>query len=78
MGDEHIVDLLDPCRFGGSHDPVGIPTIEAGPSRINQQGLAGRRDDQSSLSPLDVEWHKSGVASIWRGPNQGARRDRGQ
>ena len=55
MSDEHIIDVVEPCRFRRGHDSVGITAVEPGPAGIDQQGLAVWVDDQRSLTALDVD-----------------------
>ena len=55
VGDDHVVE----CGHAGvsrrRRDSVGIAPVEAGPSGVDQQGIAGRPDEERRLAPLDVD-----------------------
>src|SRR5271156_6435760 len=55
LGDQDAVDLLHMAELGRGSDPVRVTAAEVGPTGVDQQGLAGRRNHQSGLAALDVD-----------------------
>ena len=55
VGDEQRVDFLDAGGFGGGGDAIGVAPAIAGVSGVDQQRLAGGRDDQRGLASFDID-----------------------
>ena len=55
VGDEQRVDFFDAGGFGGSGDADGVASANAGVTGVDQQGLAGGRDDESGLASFDID-----------------------
>ncbi len=49
---QQVIDLRHAGRFRHRGDPVRVPAIEAWKSRIDQNALAGRREERASTVPL--------------------------
>ena len=45
VGDDEVVDLLDARLLRGGKNPVGVTPVEARPPGIDEQRLAGWRDE---------------------------------
>ena len=52
--DQDVVELADPGLLGHGNDAVGVSAIIAGPTRVDQQRFAGRRDEQRRLATLNI------------------------
>ena len=55
VGDQERVDFLDAGGFGGGCNADGVASAVAGIASVDQQGLAGGRDDESGLAPFDID-----------------------
>jgi len=54
VSDDQVIDLFHAGVLGRFGDPIGIPSIESRPAGIDENGLAGRRDEQGRLSSFHV------------------------
>ena len=55
VGDEHMIDVRDAGVFHCRLDAIGVAAVVAGPAGIDEQGRAGRRNEQRGLAAFDVD-----------------------
>jgi len=55
MRDQDVIDLADPGFSGGGCNPVRIAALIPRPSRVDQQRLSRRGNEQSCLAALDID-----------------------
>ena len=53
VGEEDVVDLLEAGFFRGCCDSVGVAGVVAGPAGVDEEGLAGRGDEEGGLAAFD-------------------------
>ena len=55
VGDEHLVDLRDPCILHRRLNALGIAAFISRPPGVDQEGSPRRGDQQCGLSALDID-----------------------
>src|SRR5215469_9282313 len=55
VGDQNVVDPLQVGQAGSGHDAFGIAPGKVRPTRVDQQGLAGGRNNQRGLPAFNVD-----------------------
>src|ERR1039458_10132867 len=55
MGNHEVVDLFQAGRLDGFYNPVDVPAVGTGPSRIEQHRLPGWRHAENGLTSFDVD-----------------------
>jgi hypothetical protein len=77
--DDQMIDRSQAVAIERRLDPLGVPAVEAGPAGVDQDRLAGRRDDQSGSAPEDIDPfdRERAIGGLWRG-GDARRHDHGE
>ena len=73
VGEEDVVDALEARTFGGGDNAIGVAAAVAGPTSVDKQGFAFRRDEQSGLAAFDVDEVDAEVGGALGEQGSGAR-----